>query len=229
MREEAKELLAWAIAEFGDRVALASSFGAEDVVLIDMLRGLTPAPRVFFLDTGRLHQQTYDLVDRVTARYGITIHTYVPRTEALQELVSNKGHNSFRASVEDRRQCCRVRKVEPLARALLGMDAWITGLRQEQSPTRSRLGAVETDDAHGGITKINPLAEWSEEQVWDYIRAHNVSYNELHDRGYRSIGCACCTRPVQPGEDARAGRWWWESPEHKECGLHIREGKVVGR
>jgi len=220
-----QETVQWAIREFGTRVSLASSFGAEDVVLTDMLCKVTACPRVFLLDTGRLHQETYDVVDRIRVRYGIRIEIYFPQTEAVQELVQSKGPNSFYRSVEDRKECCRVRKVEPLARALSGVDAWITGLRRSQAVTRGQLPKVEIDEGHGGILKVNPLADWSEEQVWEYIRANDVPYNKLHDQGFPSIGCAPCTRPIQPGEDIRAGRWWWESPEHKECGLHT--GKTV--
>ncbi|MCL4499528.1 MAG: phosphoadenylyl-sulfate reductase [Chloroflexi bacterium] len=223
----AQDIVAWAVKEFANRVTLASSFGAEDVALIDILSKAADSPRVFFLDTGRLHQQTYDLVDRVRAKYEIDIEVYFPRTDAIESLVSAKGTNSFYGSIENRKECCRVRKVEPLARALADVDAWITGLRRSQSLTRTELGRVESDEAHGGIVKINPLADWSEQEVWDYIRANGVPYNKLHDQGYPSIGCAPCTRAIQPAEDLRAGRWWWESPEQKECGLHIRDGKVV--
>jgi phosphoadenosine phosphosulfate reductase len=199
----AQEIIAWAAHEFGHRATLASSFGAEDVVLIDMLCSAIASPRVFLLDTGRLHQETYDVVDRIRAHYGIVIDTYLPRTEALQELISSKGTNSFRDSVGDRRDCCHIRKVEPLARALSGVDAWITGLRRNQSVTRADLPIVEIDHGHGGILKISPLADWSADQVWDYIREHDVPYNKLHDRGFPSIGCAPCTRAIQPGEDIR--------------------------
>ncbi len=225
----AQEVLEWAVHEFGDRVVLASSFGAEDVVLIALLAKITPRPRVFLLDTGRLHQETYDVVDRIRARYRIEIEAYSPQTAAVEQLLRSKGTNSFYDSIENRKECCYVRKVEPLRRALSNLDAWITGLRRSQSVTRTDLPVVEADDAHGGILKINPLADWSEQDVWDYIRANGVPYNKLHDKGFPSIGCAPCTRAVQPGEDLRAGRWWWESPEHKECGLHIKDGKVVRR
>ena len=224
-----EEVVSWIVKQFGDRVTLASSFGAEDVVLIDVLSKATDSPRVFFLDTGRLHQETYDVVDRVRAGYGIEIETYFPRTEAVQELIRSKGANSFYASVENRKECCHIRKVEPLSRALKNVGAWITGLRRIQSVTRNDMPKVEVDDIHGGILKVNPLADWSQEQVLDYIRVHDVPYNKLHDQGFPSIGCAPCTRAIQPGEDIRAGRWWWESPEHKECGLHIRNGEVVTR
>jgi len=222
-----QDIVSWAVREFGDRVSLASSFGAEDVALIDILTKVAEHPRVFLLDTGRLHQETYDVVERVRDKYGIQIEAYFPRTEAVQELVGSKGANSFYTSVENRKECCRIRKVEPLARALGDVDAWITGLRRSQAVTRGELPVVEIDEAHGCIVKINPLADWSEEQVWDYIRANGVPYNRLHGMGFPSIGCAPCTRAIQPGEDVRAGRWWWESPEHKECGLHIKDGEVV--
>ncbi len=222
-----QEIVQWATQEFGDRITLASSFGAEDVVLIDVLCRLTNAPRVFFLDTGRLHQETYDVVDSIRARYGIKIETYFPQTNAVQNLLNCKGANSFYGAVQNRKECCYIRKVEPLARALDGMDAWITGLRRSQAVTRGELPKLEIDEAHGGILKINPLADWSEEQVWDYIRVNDITYNKLHDQGFPSIGCAPCTRAIAPGEDIRAGRWWWESPEHKECGLHIINNEVV--
>ena len=223
----AQEIVACAVRKLGNRVILASSFGAEDVVLIDMLCKATASPRIFLLDTGRLHQETYDIVDRIRARYGVEIEAYFPQTDAVQELIRVKGANSFYESVENRKECCFIRKVEPLARALSGVDAWVTGLRRSQSVTRGELPKIEIDGAHGGILKINPLADWSEEEVWDYIRTNDVPYNKLHDQGFPSIGCAPCTRAVQPGEDIRAGRWWWESPEHKECGLHIRDGEVI--
>lgn len=226
-QSSAQEIVSWAVGKLGDRVSLASSFGGEDVVLIDMMCKATASPRIFLLDTGRLHQETYDVVDRIRAKYGARIEAYFPQTRVVQELIRSKGTNSFYESVENRRECCRIRKVEPLARALGEVDAWITGLRRSQSVTRGELPKVEIDEAHGGILKINPLADWTEEQVWDYIRANDVLYNKLHDQGFPSIGCAPCTRAVQPGEDVRAGRWWWESPEHKECGLHIKDGEVV--
>ncbi len=224
-QSSAEEIVSWAVMKFGSRVTLASSFGAEDVVLIDILSRAAESPRVFLLDTGRLHQETYDVVDRIRSRYGIEIEAYVARTDALQAFIRTKGVNSFYESVEDRKECCRIRKVEPLARALSDVDGWITGLRRSQSVTRGDLPVVEIDEGHGGILKINPLVEWSEEQVWQHIRKNDVPYNKLHDQGFPSIGCAPCTRAVQPGEDIRSGRWWWESPEHKECGLHIKSEK----
>lgn len=216
----ASELLSYAFKKFGEKVAIASSFGAEDMVLIDMASRLIPKPRVFTLDTGRLPQETYELIERVRERYNIQIEIYFPEKEKVEEMVKKHGPNLFYQSVELRKLCCQVRKVEPLKRALSGLSAWICGLRREQSVTRSQIEKVEIDEANGGILKINPLADWSTAQVWDYIRKNKVPYNALHDRGYPSIGCLPCTRAVKPGEDIRAGRWWWESPEHKECGLH---------
>lgn len=215
-------LLQWAVEQFGDRVALACSFGAEDVALVDMLVKIAPEPRIFVLDTGRLHQETYDVMERCRQRYHIEFEVYFPQTALVEQLLRTKGANSFYLSVENRKECCHIRKVEPLGRALQGLQAWITGLRRQQAVTRASIPKIEVDSAHGGILKLNPLADWSEAQVWDYIRAHHVPYNVLHDRGFPSIGCVPCTRAIQPGEDIRAGRWWWETPEQKECGLHVK-------
>ncbi len=218
---DAVELLGWALERFRPRIALASSFGAEDVVLIDLLMELDPRARVFTLDTGRLHSETYALAQALRDRYGLAIDVFFPRTEALEAMVRAHGVNLFYASVENRKLCCGVRKVEPLGRALEGLDAWITGLRREQAVTRGRVRKVEIDADHGGILKLNPLADWSWDRVWGYIRDHAVPYNALHDEGFPSIGCAPCTRAVKPGEDLRAGRWWWEQDAAaKECGLH---------
>lgn len=217
----AEEVLAWAIRTFRPRVALASSFGAEDVVLIDMWWRIDPAVRVFTLDTGRLAEETYEVMDRIRERYGIAVAAYFPAAAAVEALTRERGFYSFRRSVAERKHCCGIRKVEPLGRALADLDAWVTGLRREQAGTRAAVQQVERDPAHRGILKVNPLAEWSTAQTWEYIRAHQVPYNRLHDHGYPSIGCAPCTRAIRPGEDLRAGRWWWERPESKECGLHI--------
>lgn len=227
MESSPQEVLEWAHRKYLDTLVLASSFGAEDVLLIDMLSRIAEKPRVFFLDTGRLHQETYDTVERIGASYDIEIEVYFPQAQAVQELVRTKGPNSFYSSLNARKECCRIRKVEPLSRALATASAWVTGLRRSQSATRNDLPKVEVDYAHGGIHKINPLADWSEEQVWEYIRANDVPYNKLHDQGFPSIGCAPCTRAVESGEDLRGGRWWWELPEQKECGLHIKDGEVV--
>jgi phosphoadenosine phosphosulfate reductase len=218
------EILRWALDRFHPRIAFASSFGVEDVAVIHMLWTLRRDARVFTLDTGRLPAETYAVMERIREKYGIAIEVYFPERPALETLERERGFYSFRQSVDERKRCCGIRKVEPLGRALGTLDAWITGLRREQAVTRSTAGAVEIDAAHGGIVKVNPLIAWSDAQVWDYVRGEGVPYNRLHDEGYPSIGCAPCTRAVRPGEDVRAGRWWWESPETKECGLHSREG-----
>jgi len=220
----AEEILAWADAEYGNSAAIASSFGVEDVVLIDLASRHAPRLGVFTLDTGRLPPETYDAMEQVRRRYGIRIETYFPDRAAVEALENEKGFFSFRRSVEERKECCAIRKLEPLSRALKGKKAWVTGLRREQSVTRADVEVVEVDQAHGGIVKLNPLAGWTEAQVWRYARDRSLPVNALHERGYPSIGCAPCTRAVAPGEDVRAGRWWWESPEHKECGLHAPHG-----
>jgi thioredoxin-dependent adenylylsulfate APS reductase len=216
---EPEEVLGWALKEFHPRIALASSFGAEDNVLIDIMYKINPAVRIFTLDTGRLHQETYDIMDKVREKYGIKIKVYYPQTQALENIVRDHGLNLFYKSIELRHLCCQVRKVEPLNRALSDLGAWITGLRRDQAPTRSNIRKVELDLEHNNIVKVNPLAEWTSDEVWNYIRLNSVPYNRLHGKGYPSIGCEPCTRPVRHGEDARTGRWWWEHSD-KECGLH---------
>ena len=221
--KSAEEILRWALKEFHPQIALASSFGAEDVALIDLLVKINPKARVFTLDTGRLPQETYDVMDKIREKYKIQIETYFPDAAAVEKMVNQKGYNLFYHSIENRQKCCGVRKVEPLKRALKGLKAWITGLRREQSVTRTAVAKVEVDDTHGGIYKINPLADWTRQQVWDYVKKNGVPYNKLHDKGFLSIGCDPCTRAVKPGEDERAGRWWWERPDQKECGLHLKK------
>jgi phosphoadenosine phosphosulfate reductase len=204
----------------------ASSLAAEDMVLTDMILKSGLPIGIFSLETGRLHAETLAVLDAVKASYGYEIALYRPQPEAVEAYVAQNGLNAFYDSVEMRKECCRVRKVEPLGRALAGKRAWITGQRRAQSTTRAELAVQEDDSAHG-MAKFNPLADWSEADVWDYIRANKVPYNALHDRGYPSIGCEPCTRAIQPGEDVRAGRWWWENPESKECGLHLVDGKLI--
>jgi len=204
----------------------STSFGAEDMVVLDLIRRHALPISIFTLDTGRLPQETYDLMQKVEERYGRCVATYFPDAQRVQRLVAENGINGFYASVENRKACCAVRKLEPLGRALAGKRAWVTGLRAEQSITRADLAKRETD-AERGLEKFNPLADWSESDVWAYIRSNDVPYNALHDRFYPSIGCAPCTRAITPGEDLRAGRWWWENAENKECGLHIKDGKVM--
>lgn len=219
-RSSAVALIQWAIKTFGQKLTVSSSFGAEDVVIIDIFTKFDPRVKVFTLDTGRLNEETYQVMDEVRKKYGIQIESYFPHGDSVESLERLKGFCSFRESVENRKECCQIRKVEPLSRALLGMEAWITGLRRSQTATRADIQKIEHDDAHHGLIKINPLADWSEKDVWGYIKKNAVPYNRLHDLGYRSIGCAPCTRAVKPDEDARAGRWWWENEEHKECGIH---------
>lgn len=219
----AREILEWAGRAFDGRIALASSLGLEDQVLTDMIAREGLPISIFTLDTGRLFPETLALIQRTTDRYGLPVKVFFPRTEAVEQMVAEEGIDLFRRSVELRRRCCHVRKVEPLERALAGLDGWICGLRRGQAQTRLALEPIEWDATHG-LLKLNPLAGWSEAEVWAYVREHDVPYNPLHERGFPSIGCACCTRAVEPGEDIRAGRWWWENPEHKECGLHLSGG-----
>jgi phosphoadenosine phosphosulfate reductase len=216
----AEEIVRWAGETFGTDIKFANSFGAEDVVLMDMISRVAPQIRVFTLDTGRLNDETYEVMEATRFRYPtIPIEVMFPDREKVENLVRTKGFYSFRESIENRRECCAIRKVEPLKRALADAAAWMTGLRREQSVTRTDTQAVEWDEGNG-LVKVNPLVDWTNDQVWAYIREHKVPYNKLHDRGYPSIGCAPCTRAIKPGEDIRAGRWWWENPEYKECGLH---------
>lgn len=203
-------------------VSLACSFSLEDVAIIDIAHKAGIVLGVFAIDTGRLHEEIYEVAEALTERYRLQIDWYFPKHEQVECLVRAKGMFSFRESLDNRHECCHIRKVEPLGRALKGLNGWVTGMRQEQSVTRAELQAIGRDELNGGILKINPLINWSEEQVLSYSRENNLPVNRLLTQGYRSIGCAPCTRAVQPGEDARAGRWWWENPEHKECGLHRR-------
>jgi phosphoadenosine phosphosulfate reductase len=214
-----QQVLEWALSEFHPKISLASSLGAEDMVMTDMLRNINPDARIFALETGRLHQETYNLIDKAREKYG-DFEIFYPDTAHLEEMTRNHGLNLFYKSMTLRKMCCGVRKVEPLTRALSDLDAWITGLRRDQASTRVSVQKVEVDAIHNGIIKINPLADQTSEDVWRYIRKNNVPYNALHDNGYPSIGCEPCTRAVKPGEDPRAGRWWWEPREASECGLH---------
>lgn len=216
---DAAGLLGAAAAEFGERIAFATSFGAEDQVITHLLCQLDKPVRIFTLDTGRLPQETYNTMERTRKHYNITIEVLVPDTQQLEKLLGGYGPNLFYESVELRKLCCNVRKVEPLRRKLATLDAWICGLRREQAITRTDLERIEWDAANG-VVKINPLADWTNRQAWQFIRENHIPYNVLHDRGYPSIGCAPCTRAIKDGEDIRAGRWWWEHPATKECGLH---------
>jgi len=206
----------------------ASSMAAEDMVLTDLiLRGkLQDKISIFTLETGRLHKETLGMLDRIKETYDYDVTPYRPEPAAVEQYVAQNGLNAFYDSVDMRKECCRIRKIEPLNRALAGNKSWITGQRRAQSVTRATLDVQEDDPAHG-MAKFNPLADWSEEDVWQYIRDNQVPYNPLHDQGYPSIGCEPCTRAIEPGEDVRAGRWWWENPDSKECGLHVVDGKLI--
>lgn len=216
------ELLTWSVRNFHPRLALSCSFGnPEGLVLHDMMHRIEPASRIYVLDTGRLHQATYDLIDRVRERYDKEVEIVFPETSAVEGMVREHGMNLFYESLEKRKLCCRLRKVEPNAAYLRELEGHVTGLRREQNVTRTDAKKVEVD-AHG-LLKINPLVDWSADDVWAYVRANSVPVNRLHAEGFPSVGCAPCTRAIKVGEDPRAGRWWWENPDTKECGLHVDE------
>jgi phosphoadenosine phosphosulfate reductase len=219
--KSAEEILKWAIETHGTKVALASSFGGEDVAIIDMMAKIdAEKTRVFTLDTGRLNQETYDVMDEIKKKYGVVIDIYCPDRKELESMLRTHRMNLMYDSVENRKLCCEIRKVHPLDRALKDLSGWITGLRREQTSTRAAINKIEFDSIHNDIIKINPLADWDNDMVWSYIKQNDVPYNKLHDKGYPSVGCEPCTRAVEPNEDPRSGRWWWESATHKECGLH---------
>ena len=218
---EPEEVLAWAVEKLHPRVALATSFQVQGSVLIDMLLKTSPFARVFTLDTGRLNPETYKTAELVREKYGARVEVVFPDSGEVGEMVSERGVNLFYRGVENRRLCCDIRKVRPLGRYLKQMDGWITSLRSEQTAQRASARKFEIDSVHGGILKINPMVDWTEERVWEYVKSNGVPYNELHDRGYPSIGCAPCTRAVSPGGDPRSGRWWWETGSDKECGIHF--------
>lgn len=218
--EAVKQLLIEIESDYSPAV-LATSYGAEDMVLVDLICKFAPKIDIFTLDTGRLPKETYDLMQETKLHYDREVQVFYPQAEPLQTFVTQQGPNAFYDSVELRKQCCGIRKVEPLNRALAGKKAWLTGMRRSQSVTRQDLPVSEWDEDHG-LQKFSPLTDWSNGNVWQYIRAFEVPYNMLHDEGYASIGCAPCTRAITIGEDIRAGRWWWEDPENKECGLHVK-------
>jgi len=216
------DILRTGIEAAGGPVSLACSFSLEDVAIIDIAHQAGLSLGVFAIDTGRLNEETYEVADALVERYRLKIDWYFPRHEDVEALERAKGLFSFRESTDNRLECCSIRKVEPLSRALKGLSGWVTGMRREQSPTRSELQAIERDDLNGGILKINPLIDWSEQELLVYSEANRLPKNRLYSQGYRSIGCAPCTRAVQEGEDGRSGRWWWENADNKECGLHRR-------
>jgi len=202
-------------------VTFANSLGAEDMVLVDLIQKHKLNVEIFSIDTGRLPSETYNLIQKVEDKYQFKIKLYFPNQENVEHYVNTNGINAFYNSLDLRKSCCAIRKVEPLNRALKNKKAWITGMRQEQSQTRLALKEEEFDEAHQS-QKLNPLSSWSEIEIWAYIKIHDVPYNALHDQFYPSIGCAPCTRAISEGEDVRAGRWWWEDPQNKECGLHVK-------
>jgi phosphoadenosine phosphosulfate reductase len=207
--------------------AFASSLSVEDMVITDIILNQGLNIEIFTLETGRLHRDTLDVLDAIARRYGYHVRTYTPDPQAVADYVAQNGRDAFYESLAMRKRCCEIRKVEPLKRALAHKKAWITGMRRAQSATRDALPLQQHDAVHG-IPKFNPLADWSEDEVWTYVRTLDVPYNRLHDQGYRSIGCAPCTRPTVTGEDVRAGRWWWEQGDAQECGLHVGpDGKLV--
>ena len=221
---DAAEILTWAVNRFHPRLTLSASFGApEGMVLLDLLHGIDPTTRVFVLDTGRLHPATYDLIDRVRDRYDKAIEVVFPDHPAVEEMVREKGMNLFYESVENRKACCQIRKVQPMRRHLADFDAYVTGLRRDQNLNRAGTRKLEIDASMGGIVKINPLADWTHERALEYVGEHRLPVNRLHAQGFPSVGCEPCTRAVAAGEDPRAGRWWWENDDMKECGLHVRE------
>ena len=216
----AKEALQWASDNLHPKVGKASSFAAEDAVMIEMMVKINPKFRFFTLDTGRLPQETYDIIDIVRKKYNITIEVLFPDAKDVQDMVNEKGMNLFYDSVENRKLCCEIRKVRPMNKLLSTLDGWITGLRRDQTENRKDTQIFQIDHGHGGILKINPIINWTWDDVWDYIKKYNLPHNSLLDKGFPSIGCEPCTRAIKPGEDLRAGRWWWEQ-SNKECGLHI--------
>ena len=220
----AEEILTWAVGNFHPRLTISASFGApEGMVLIDMMHRIDPSTRVFVLDTGRLHPATYDLIDRVRDRYDKQVEVVFPNANEVQEMVQTKGMNLFYGSHADRKECCKIRKVLPMRRHLAGFDAYVTGLRRDQNLNRADTPKLEIDSVNGDLVKINPLADWTHERVLDYVAEFNVPVNRLHQQNYPSVGCEPCTRAVAPNADPRSGRWWWESDDLKECGLHVQE------
>ncbi|MGH7884949.1 MAG: phosphoadenylyl-sulfate reductase [Thermodesulfobacteriota bacterium] len=216
-----EEILSWAFDNFHPNIVLASSFQAQGVALIDLLMKVRPDSRIVTLDTGRLPQETYDVMDKISSKYNVNIEVIFPDKGEVEEMVNQNGINLFYKTVQNRRMCCSVRKTNPLNKFLKTVDAWITSIRKNQTDSRSNAKKFEIDYIHGRILKINPLVDWAQEEVWDYVKKNEVPYNKLHDLGYPSIGCAPCTRAIKPGEDTRAGRWWWEIGTDKECGIHF--------
>ena len=216
-----EDILRYFLSQYKGKIALSSSLSIEDQVLTDLVAKIDNEVRIFTLDTGRLFPETYSLIERTNSKYGIQLEVFFPNFTEVEKMVKTEGVNLFYNGIDQRKRCCQVRKLEPLKRAFEGLEVWICGLRREQSVTRQAVQLVEWDEGNQ-LIKINPLINFTEAEVWEYIKEHQVPYNKLHDKGFASIGCQPCTRAIEPGEDIRAGRWWWENPEQKECGLHRR-------
>jgi phosphoadenosine phosphosulfate reductase len=224
-----EEILTWAIGKYHPRLVLSASFGApEGMVLLDMMHRIEPDARVFVLDTGRLHPATHDLIDRVRDRYDKQVEVIFPRALDVEQMVREKGMNHFYESLENRKLCCRIRKVEPMRRYLADFDAYVTGLRRDQNLNRQDTAKAELDVANGGLIKLNPIADWTHDRVMEYVGKHRIPINRMHSQGYPSVGCDPCTRAIGPGDDPRAGRWWWENDDTKECGLHVADEQEGG-
>ncbi|WP_294965231.1 phosphoadenylyl-sulfate reductase [Sulfurimonas sp.] len=221
-KSSTQEVLEYLLRKTKKKVSLSSSFGAEDQVLTDMMLRIDSRASIFTLDTGRLPDETYTVMHETNLKYQVKIKAYFPKATDIEDLYKKQGVNGFYDSIDNRKACCFARKIAPLKRALKGLDFWITGLRSAQSVTREEMELFEFDETNN-VIKVNPLKDWSEEDVWAYIESYRVPYNKLHKLGYPSIGCKPCTRPIKEGEDIRSGRWWWENPEHKECGLHFNK------
>ena len=221
-----RQVLEYFLNEYKGKIIQSSSLGAEDQVLTDMITKIDKKIKIFTLDTGRLFPETYELIERTNKQYDININIYFPDWQKVEKMVRDKGINLFYRSIENRKLCCHLRKIEPSKRALEGFDIWVSGIRKDQTVSRFYTKMVEWDETNR-LIKVNPLLNWTEKHVWDYIKKNNVPYNELHDRGFSSIGCQPCTRAIKSGDDFRAGRWWWEEPDNKECGLH--NGKNPGK
>jgi phosphoadenosine phosphosulfate reductase len=219
-----QQILKWAIDNLHPKLGMASSFGAEDVAVIDMMMKINPKARIFTLDTGRLNQETYDVMDEIRNKYNINIEVMFPDQNEVEQMVRVNGMNLFYQSMGNRKLCCGIRKVHPLNKMLATLDGWITGLRNDQTQNRAGSKKIEIDEQHNDMIKINPIIDWSWDQTWDYVKSNNIPYNKLHDKGYPSIGCEPCTRAIKPGEPLRSGRWWWETDPEKECGLHADHG-----
>ncbi|MGI9553789.1 MAG: phosphoadenylyl-sulfate reductase [Thermodesulfobacteriota bacterium] len=216
-----EDILRWCVEELHPNISLATSFQAQGMVLIDMLMKIDNKARIFTIDTGRLNQETYDVFDEVSVKYKKNIEVLFPDFKEVEKMVSEKGINLFYKGVENRVLCCQIRKTNPLNRYLKTLDGWITSIKRDQTESRATAQKFEIDTIHDGILKVNPIVDWTDEMVWDYIKSNNIPYSKLYDKGYQSIGCEPCTRAVKEGEDPRAGRWWWESGSNKECGIHF--------